>query len=201
MKQRYGVEATNKISHICQISIIMSIFFATHSIDFLYSSKIYLFNIDIIFLDLFALASYIIILVILLNPSIIKDLKLRFIIVSIISFIFFIVIMYYGVNYAIDPMNYFVTLEDTWYKKQNLDRIKEFQRIFQCCNFQPTIIDSANECHHGFKTPCIKYLLKHQSNSIIITGMCRILQAIAHALVFSTSFGFAISIKESNPFS
>lgn len=195
MPQRLSSETITFITQLCQISIALSIFFITHTIEFLYTSKVYYFNHDLIYIDLFSISSFILILI-FMSSRCFKDPKTKILLVCMFSLIFCSLLIYIGGLFAIDPMNYFVTLEESWYKKSNLQNIKAFQGDFRCCDFQPSIIDSANECHHGFHTPCLRVLVKNKGNSIIITGICFIIQGLAHFFVAVSGLGFIFRYRE-----
>ena len=87
-------------------------------------------------------------------------------------------------------MNYFSSIEKLWYDTKNFKKTQIIQEYLKCCDFQSSIIDSSNECHHGFLPPCIKIFADKYSSNVSFIGISLILQCCSHFIISFLSFHF-----------
>ena len=173
------------------ISVAYFLFFLipiAYSTNFLYSSRVILIDKKLFYMENGLSATFLIILAIL--HLIKRDSQLiKCILCLIISIISSIIEITAGTFIANDPLLYITSLERSWHLS-NISTIKKIQEKFECCDFQPTIIDARNECHHGFAVSFIEVLNTRYARQIKNIGVLFIIQGFIHLTFFFLTFTF-----------
>lgn len=184
MPPRPSEEMTKLIGAISFSAFAISMFIVAHCIQFLYFSSIFIIDKSLFILQCSSMISFLLIAV-LKDISFVSKMHRKYYLLSSISTIFGLFEFFYGFQYASDPMIFFHNIENKWYDPDNFQKTQIIQNNLHCCDFQASIIDAVNECHHGFTQPCIRVFVKKNSSSVTISGITLIIQGIAHlALTF-----------------
>ena len=130
-------------------------------------------------------------LIMLATTHLIKRVKqlIKCILCLIISIFSSIIELTTGTFIANDPLYYITSLEKSWHLS-DISTIEKIQEKFECCDFQPTIVDARNECHHGFVASFVEILNKCYNQQIQNIGILFIIQGFIHLTFFFLTFAF-----------
>jgi hypothetical protein len=194
MVPRPSEEMTRMIGAVSFSAFAISMFIVAHCVQFLYFSSIYLIDKSLFIMQCSSMISFLAIAV-LKDANFVSKIHRKFFVLSLISIAFGLLEFFHGFSYAMDPMNFFHQIENRWYDPKNFQKTQIIQNNLHCCDFQASIIDAVNECHHGFKQPCIRVLMKRNSSSVIICGLTLIIQGVAHLILAYLCTEFAFMTK------
>jgi len=133
------------------VNLCLSIFALAFVAIFLYESKIMLIDQKLMYLQVFIVVSC---FNAIFSAKITIFGHLRYI----FSF-FSLTVLLFGF-YIFDSVSFFHLIADSWYKETNFNATLNIQKVYKCCNYMTTVIDSHNECHHGFSANCLSLLYK-----------------------------------------
>ena len=184
----------DRLGYISLLFFGLSLIPVGYTAEFLYSSKIILFDRRLFYVEAAFSCTYLIVMAVV-NVISNKFIGLKCILCLLITILSAIVEIFFGSLITNDQLYYFTTLEESWHAA-DLEIIKKIQTIYFCCDFQPTIIDAKNDCHHGFLKSFIEVIPTHHGSQAKKIGLLFIIQGFAHLSLFFIAMAFYMKDKK-----